>query len=468
MLNPAIFKAYDIRGIVPDELDGEGAYKIGRAYAQFLRSSSKQEVVSSKGLTVIVQADARPTSPALKAKLIQGLLEEDIKIIDGGLATSPLIHFAINDVQADGGVMVTASHIPPPYNGLKLFTKGAVNIGFGSGMDKIRDLALQFASSPEEKKQPIYHSMRPHKVVDGNFEDDYLKFILGKIDVSKIKFFKVVIDAGNGMAGLLLPKLIKELPIEVTPLFFEIDMTFPNHEANPLKEETLVALQNKVKETGADFGVAFDGDADRIGFVDELGRVVRGDFVGAYLAEEWFLKKEPGEKILYDIRSSRIVPEVIEAAGGTAIQSRAGHTLIKQLFRKEKAIFAEERSGHFYFRDFFYSESAFLVFLYLLATLSKTDEKMSTIINRYNKYFATPELNFTVKDRSPERLREIAKNFSDAKDVSWLDGIFVIYDDWWFNLRPSNTEPLMRLFVEGKNPEIVNQKLELLKRLLAE
>ena len=184
--------------------------------------------------------------------------------------------------------------------------------------------------------------------------------------------------------------------------------------------------------------------------------------------EEWFLKKEPGEKILYDIRSSRIVPEVIEAAGGTAIQSRAGHTLIKQLFRKEKAIFAEERSGHFYFRDFFYSESAFLVFLYLLATLSKTDEKMSTIINRYNKYFATPELNFTVKDRSPERLREIAKNFSDAKDVSWLDGIFVIYDDWWFNLRPSNTEPLMRLFVEGKNPEIVNQKLELLKRLLAE
>ncbi|MBI2506656.1 MAG: phosphomannomutase/phosphoglucomutase, partial [Candidatus Colwellbacteria bacterium] len=230
--------------------------------------------------------------------------------------------------------------------------------------------------------------------------------------------------------------------------------------------ETLVTLQNKVKETGADFGVAFDGDADRIGFIDELGQVVRGDFVGAYLAENWFLKKEPGAKILYDIRSSRVVPEAIGAAGGKPILSRAGHTLIKQLFRKEKAIFAEERSGHFYFRDFFYSESAFLAFLYLIATLSKTDEKMSTIIKRYNKYFATPELNFTIKDRSPERLQEIAKNFSDAKEIKWLDGLSVAYDDWWMNLRPSNTEPLMRLFVEGKNPEIVNEKLELLKKLI--
>lgn len=460
MLNPGIFKAYDIRGIVPDELDSEGAYKIGRAYGQFLKSK-KQEAGSR--LTVVVQADARPTSPALKDHLIQGLLEEGIKIIDGGLATSPLIHFAINDAEADGGVMVTASHVPPPYNGFKLFTEGAVNIGAGAGMEEICDLAISF-----ESDQNIVKSIRPYKIDDKNFEDGYINFILEKIKDTGLKPFKVVIDAGNGMAGLLLPKLIKKLPIEVTPLFFEIDMTFPNHEANPLKEETLVTLQDKVKEIGADFGVAFDGDADRIGFVDEKGQVVRGDFVGAYLAEEWFLKKEPGAKIIYDIRSSRVVPEAIKLAGGKTIISRAGHTFIKQVMRKEEALFAEERSGHFYFKDFFYSESALLTFLYLLAALSETGEKMSTIIDRYNKYFSTPELNFTVKDRSPERLREIAKTFADAKEIKWLDGLSIAYDDWWMNLRPSNTEPLMRLFVEGKNPEIVNEKLELLKRLIKE
>ncbi len=454
MLNPGIFKAYDIRGIVPDELDEEGAYSIGRAYAQFLKKKSGNE-----NPVVVIQADARPTSPALKESLVRGLLEEGIQIIDGGLATSPLHHFAINDAKTDGGIMVTASHILPPYNGFKLFTKGAVNIGAGAGMEEVRDLALTI------KPNPAPLSGKP-EIEKRNFEDDYLKFILDKIDVSKVKPFKIAIDAGNGMAGLLLPKLIKQLPIEVTPLFFEVDMTFPNHEANPLKEETLQDLQSKVKEIGADFGVAFDGDADRLGFIDELGRVVRSDFVGAYLVEKWFLKKEPGEKILYDIRSSRVVPEVIEAAGGKAIQSRAGHTLIKQLFRKERAIFAEERSGHFYFRDFFYAESALLAFLYLLATLSETGEKMSVMIDRYGKYFSTPELNFTVEDRSPERLQEIARHFSDAKEIKWLDGLSVAYDDWWMNLRPSNTEPLMRLFVEGKNQAIVNEKLELLKKLV--
>ncbi|MBI2013111.1 MAG: phosphomannomutase/phosphoglucomutase, partial [Candidatus Colwellbacteria bacterium] len=428
---------------------------IGRAYAQFLKKKS-----SSENPTAIVQADARPTSPALKEKLIQGLLEEGLKIIDGGFATSPLIHFAINDAQADGGVMVTASHNPPSYNGFKLFTKGAVNIGAGTGMEEIRDLALAINSNP------ISISSNPG-IEKRNFEDDYLKFILGKIDVSRIKPFKVIIDAGNGMAGLLLPKLIEKLPIEVTPLFFFFFLTFPNHEANPLKEETLQDLQNKVKEISADFGVAFDGDADRIGFVDELGQTVRSDFVGAYLAEECFLKKEPGAKIIYDIRSSRAVPEAIKSAGGRECISRAGHTFIKQLMRKEQAVFAEERSGHFYFRDFFYSESALLTFLYFLATLSETNEKVSVIVARYGKYFSTPELNFNVEDRSPERLQEIAKNFSDAKEVKWIDGLSVAYDDWWMNLRPSNTEPLIRLMIEGKNRKIVEEKLELLNHLLA-
>ena len=463
MLNPGIFKAYDIRGIVPDELDADGAYQIGRAYAQFLKIRHQTSGIRHQ-LTVVVQADARPTSPALKESLVKGLLEEDIKIIDGGLATSPLIHFAINEAEADGGVMVTASHVPPPYNGFKLFTRGAVNIGAGAGMDEIRDLAI----SLQEKKETVAKPIRPYKVGHKNFEDGYLNFILEKIKDVEIKPFKVVIDSGNGMAGLLLPKLMKHLPVKFVPLYWEIDMTFPNHEANPLKEETLKELQTRVKEVGADFGVAFDGDADRIGFVDKMGKVVRSDFVGAYLAEEWFLKHEPGAKIVYDIRSSRVVPEAITAAGGKAILSRAGHTFIKQVMRHENALFSEERSGHFYFRDFFQAESALLTFLYFLAALSKTGDKVGSILERYSKYYATPELNFTVKDRSPERLQEIAKHFSDAKDINWLDGIFVTYDDWWFNLRPSNTEPLMRLFIEGKSEKIVNEKLSLLKGLIKE
>jgi len=462
MLNPGIFKAYDIRGIVPDEVDEKGAYSIGRAYSQFIKKLNP-DIPAPK---ILIQSDARPTSPSLKEELVRGLLTEGMQIIDGGLATSPLHHFAINDAKADGGIMITASHIPPPYNGFKLFIKGAVNIGAGAGMEEIRGLALNLASSPEEKKQPISNFIRPYRIGHKNFEDDYIQFILGKIDTSKIKSFKIAIDAGNGMAGLLLPKLIKQLPIEVSPLFFEVDMTFPNHEANPLKEETLKELQAKVKEVGADFGVAFDGDADRIGFVDESGQIIRSDFVGAYLAEEWFLKNKPGEKIIYDIRSSRAVPEAIATVGGQSILSRAGHTFIKQLMRKEEAVFAEERSGHFYFQDFFYAESALLTFLYLLAALSETGEKMSVITDRYGKYFSTPELNFTVEDRSPERLQEIAKHFPDAKEIKWLDGLSVAYDDWWFNLRSSNTEPLIRLFVEGKNPEIVNEKLELLKSLI--
>ncbi|MDP2650804.1 MAG: phosphomannomutase/phosphoglucomutase, partial [bacterium] len=344
-------------------------------------------------------------------------------------------------------------------NGFKLFTKGAVNIGAGTGMEEVRDLALAIMPS----SAPV--ASHP-EIARRNFEDGYLKLILSKIGISKIRPFKIVIDAGNGMAGLLLPKLIQELPTEITPLFFEVDMTFPNHEANPLKEETLKDLQNKVREIGADFGVAFDGDADRLGFVDESGQIIRSDFVGAYLSEKWFLKYKPGAKIVYDIRSSRAVPEAIKAAGGQPILSQVGHTFIKQLMRKEEAVFAEERSGHFYFQDFFYAESALLTFLYLLAALSETGEKMSVMTSRYGKYFSTPELNFTVEDRSPERLKKIAEHFPDAKEIKWLDGLSVAYDDWWFNLRPSNTEPLMRLFVEGKNPEIVNEKLELLKKLI--
>lgn len=455
MLNPNVFRAYDIRGSVPDELDEDGAYKIGRAYIQFLRKKDP----TIKSPRILVQSDARLTSPGLKECLIKGLLVEGARIIDGGLATTPMHYFSINHLRTDGGIMVTASHIPPPHNGFKVSLKEAVNIGAGAGMEELRDIAVNLPSfSPASPGSP--------EIEHENLEEDYLQFLLSKINTSKIKPFKIVIDAGNGMAGLLLPKLLAKLPIKVIPLFFEVDMTFPNHEANPLKEEALVTLQNRVKEVGADFGVAFDGDADRIGFINESGQMVMADLVATFLSEELFLKTHPGASIIYDIRSSRIVPETIKKAGGKATQSRTGHFYVKEIMRQEKAVFAAERSGHFYYQDFFYSESAILSFLYFIVTLSRMDQKMSEVINRYNKYFSTGEINFSVEDRSPEYLQEIAKNFGNAKEVNQFDGLSVIYDDWWFNLRPSANDPLLRLTIEGKTPEIVNEKLELLKSLI--
>ncbi|MDO8495478.1 MAG: phosphomannomutase/phosphoglucomutase [bacterium] len=453
MLNPNVFRAYDIRGIVPNEVDADGAYRIGRAYAQFLKDKT-----GLQNPKIVVQADARPTSPALKDALIKGLLEEGLEIIDGGLATSPMHYFSINHAGVDGGIMITASHIPPPHNGFKVSLKGAINIGTGKGMEELRDLAAHIEPKPALSE--------PLKVEQRNFEDDYLNFILGKIKGTEIKPLKVVIDPGNGMAGLILSKLLKQLPIEAVPLFFDIDMTFPNHEADPLREENLKDLQNKVREVSADFGIAFDGDADRIGFINETGQMIMADLVATFLAEELFLKNHPGASIVYDIRSSRIVPETIEKNGGRAIKSRTGHFYVKEIMRREKAIFAAERSGHFYYQDFFYAESALLSFLYFLVALSQANQKISEVINRYHKYFSTGEINFNLEDRSQERLEKIAKNFGDAKEINWFDGLSVAYEDWWLNLRPSANDPLLRLTIEGKSPEIVNEKLELLKKLI--
>lgn len=455
MLDPKIFKAYDIRGVVPGELDAEGAYQIGRAYGQYVKKLNPSILTPR----ILVQADARPTSPNLKENLIKGLLDEGGQVIDGGLATSPMHYFSINHLQTDGGIMVTASHIPPPYNGFKVSLKGAVNIGTGAGMEELREIAVNLPADPGS-------SSTPPKIEQRNLQEDYIQFLLGKIDVSKIRPLNVVIDAGNGMAGLILAKLLEKLPIKATLLFADIDMTFPNHPADPLREETLNDLKKKVQEVSADCGVAFDGDADRIGFINESGQMVMADLAGAFLAEEVFLKKEPRATIVYDIRSSRVVPETIEHAGGKAIQSRTGHFYVKEIMRREKAVFAAERSGHFYYRDFFYAESALLSFLYFLTALSQANQKLSEIINRYQKYFSTGEINFDLKDRSPEQLQKIAKSFGGAKEVNWSDGLSVEYDDWWFNLRPSANEPLLRLTIEGKNQEIVNEKLEVLKKLI--
>lgn len=452
MLNPDIFRAYDIRGIALQDIDEKGAYSIGRAFSVFLKE--RKEV--SKHLCVVVMSDARESSPLLKKGLSQGLVDEGVHVIDGGFATTPMHYFSVNYTKADGGVMVTASHSPPTYNGFKLSLAGALPIGQDSGLEEIKKIALR----------NIFHEVGAKgNIKKRNFLKYYINFLLDQIDGSGIKALAVAIDAGNGMTGMVLPYLLKQLPLKVSRLYFDIDMKTPKHEANPLKEETLSDLKKIVLEKGLAFGVAFDGDGDRIGFINERGEFCGSDIVGAFLAD-WFLAKSKGEKIIYDLRSSRAVPQHIKEAGGIPIETRVGHTFIKAIMRKEKAIFGIELSGHFYFRNFFYADSALLSFLHFLAAFSQQGKELSEILREYRKYYSSGELNFEIARNKETFLEEIATNFEDAKKIYWLDGLSVMYDDWWFNLRLSNTEPLVRLNIEAESKKLLAEALSHLKKLI--
>ncbi|OGZ41358.1 MAG: hypothetical protein A3C80_03455 [Candidatus Ryanbacteria bacterium RIFCSPHIGHO2_02_FULL_45_43] len=455
MIKANIFKAYDIRGIVGQELDEQGAYIIGRAYGVFMKDTHP----SKKLFAVVVQADAREHSPRLKNGLIEGLIAEHINIIDGGLATTPMHYFSVNHAGADGGIMVTASHNPASYNGFKLTRRGAVPIGKDSGMEEIKQIALRGIFDKEDKKGS--EKNLSHKQ---DFKKPYIDFLLEHISVSSVKPFRVVIDTGNGMVGHVLPLLLKRLPIEVFPLYFDIDMRFPYHTANPLDTSTLKDLIAKVLEVQADFGIAFDGDGDRIGFVDENGRIVQNDLITAFLADS-MLKKHKGGKIVYDLRSSRIVPETIASNGGAALESKVGHAFIKSLMRKENAVFGGELSGHYYFKDFFFADSALFAFLYFLEILSLQKMPFSSVVAPYRAYVSSGEINFQVGSQETF-LEGIALHFKDAKKLYWLDGLTVTYDDWWFNLRMSNTEPVARLNVEADNEWLLKENLENLKRLI--
>lgn len=452
-INPSIFKAYDIRGVYPEEINGLAAYRIGRAYINYLRHNP----VLEGPISVLVTADARVSSPELKAELIKGMCDEDpyITIIDAGLSTTPMHYFLINHLKADGGVMVTASHNPKEYNGFKLSRKGAVPIYGGGGMEEIKNTAIR----------GIFE--RPQST--GNVEvwaesvSEYIAFLLDSI-TSPIKPFKVVVDTGNGMAGLIMPDLLKELPIHAELLFVDIDMAFPNHEANPIKDDTLVDLKRRVVETGADFGVAFDGDADRIGFVTNKGERIPGDLVIAMLAQ-YYLDKEPGSVFTYDLRSSKVVPETIKALGGMPIETRVGHAFIKNIMREKHAVFGGEVSGHYYFRDFFYADSAMFAWLRMMEYISSRDKTLDELVQPLRKYASSGEIDLHVADRD-QAVDKVAAHYTDALSVSYLDGLAVEYPDFWFLVRPSNTEPVLRLSMEAKNPAILEEKLHKLKSLL--
>jgi phosphomannomutase len=437
VLDPKVFKAYDVRGLYPSELDEEGAYAIGRAFVEHFEPKR-----------IAVGRDMRLSSPTMAAAVIRGAVDGGADVSDLGLVGTEMLYFAVGDLDLDGGIAVTASHNPKEYNGMKIVRRGALPVGGESGLLEIRDRALQPFGEPTEVGSV-------HEV---DIWPAYVDRVLSFVDVDAIQPLRVVIDAANGMAGVMLPPVLEHLPqVEVARYFFEPDGTFPNHEPNPLLPENREFVMERTKAEAADFGVAFDGDADRCYFIDDTGEFVPGDFVTALLAES-ILEKEPGAKIIYDVRSSWAVPETIERAGGIPLINRVGHAFIKLRMREEGAVFGGEVSGHYYFRDFYQADSGAIPFLLMLELVSRRGQKLSEILRPYReRYFITGELNTPVSDVAV-KLQELKEGFASQGKISHLDGISVDADDWHFNVRPSNTEPLLRLNLEARSKELMEQK----------
>lgn len=435
MTNPEIFKAYDIRGVYPTDLDEKTAYWLGRSVARYSHADQ-----------VVVGRDIRESSPVLTAELIRGLTDEGADVIDIGLASTPLFNFSVaNYTNNDFGVMVSASHNPAQYNGFKLTTSDGLPVGRDSGMDKIKKLVLEMEQQPAPKAPP-------GQIVKKEFSTDYLAKIFSLTDHAKSAFggkpLKIVVDTANAMGGLLAEKVFSRLPqIQVTYLYKNFDGRFPNHEANPLKAETLKELCRQVLEQKADLGVAYDGDADRIGFVDETGAIVSGDFLTALLSKS-ILEKQKGGLILGDVRFSRSVPEYIQEHGGRFDFCQVGHALIKKAMREKNAAFAGELSLHFYYRDFFGVESGDLTLLLLLEIISLAGLPLSQIIKPLRRYSHSGEINFTVTDKE-KIIREIKEKYGiQAQTILEIDGLRLDFSDWWMSIRASNTEPLLRLNLE--------------------
>src|SRR4051794_11397110 len=437
MLDPKVFKAYDVRGIYPDDLDEEGAYAIGRAYVEQFEPRRSA-----------VGRDMRLSSPQMSAAVMRGAADAGADVLDLGLVGTEMVYFAVGDLVLEGGIMVTASHNPKEYTGMKIVRRGALPVGGDSGLPEIRTRAVSGAR----------HETGPRGTIrQEDIWTRWVEAVLSFIDVDAVKPLRVVIDAANGMGGVMLPPVLERLPIEAVPYFFEPDGTFPNHEPNPLLPENREFIIEKVRAERADLGVAFDGDADRCFFVDDTGEFVPGDFVTALLAEP-VVNKEPGAKILYDVRASWAVPQTIERAGGVPLINRVGHAFFKHRMREEGAVFGGEVSGHYYFRDFSQADSGVIPFLLMMELVSKRGQKLSEILRPFNeRYFITGELNTPVEDVAL-KLQELKERFGPEGSVSHLDGLSVESEDWHMNVRPSNTEPLLRLNLEALSQGLMERK----------
>jgi len=452
------FKSYDIRGLVGSEIDVKFAEKLGGAL---------ERVIAPK--TCLVGFDMRMSSPDLAKALIGALRKRGVDCIDIGLCTTPVFYHAVaSRSEVDLGVMITASHNPSTYNGFKLCRKNAVPIGFGSGMEEIRDAFLS-----EEQKSDSNTEAR-YERVDSAIEE-YLNAVLTRLPDEGVSLrsakpasLKIVIDAGNGMAGASLPALCERLPaLEVIPLYWELDGTFPNHEANPLRTDTLADLQKRVVQEGATVGFAFDGDGDRIGVVDEQGEIVPGDILTGLLAQE-LLPSHPGARVFYDLRCSWSTPEMIAEAGGVPEMCRVGHAHIKKQMREASALFAGELAMHFYFAPFANCEASEYAMLLLLQLLQRTGKPLSQIWKPFHRYAHSGERNYKVTEAAADVLQRVRSTYeSKASKVTTIDGLRYEFrdpanptQDWWFSVRSSNTEPLIRLNLEARSADVMQAKLK--------
>ena len=433
----AIIKAYDIRGLVDGEVTPEFAFALGCAYAKFLEEEREPS-------TVVIGEDMRPSSPILASAFADGVMSQGFDVIRIGLASTDLLYFAAGKLNLPGA-MFTASHNPAEYNGIKLCKSGARPIGKESGLIRIRELIL--SGVPISLRSPGLSHEQPTL-------DEYADFLLSLFDAdttSSARRLKVVIDAGNGMAGFTAPAVMAKLNVDLTPMYFELDGTFPNHEANPIEAANLVDLQKRVKKEKADIGLAFDGDADRCFLVDERGELVNPSTLTALIAVRE-LKRKPGSTIIYNLISSRAVPEIVEEHGGAAVRSRVGHSYIKKLMADTGAIFGGEHSGHFYFGNFWRADSGMLAALFALSELAASDLPLSELLAPYDRYYSSGEINTKVENTA-QSLAFIKASFEQDYSVDELDGFTITGPDWWFNVRGSNTEPLLRLNVEAHSAE---------------
>jgi phosphomannomutase len=431
-----IFKAYDVRGLYGEQIDGDVAEQVGRAFARVLAGLAGKPPTE---LRVGLGRDMRLSAPELARRYRDGLVAEGAHVLDAGMVGSEMLYFLVGSRDLDGGLMCTASHNPKAYTGAKLVERGAVALSGDRGIGDLRRLVEEGLGEPAQ---------RPGSVEDVDVRPEFQARALEFIDPANVRPLKVVLDGGNGMAGPMVGPILERLDgLELVPTYWEPDGEFPDHEPNPLLEENRRFIVRKVLEEEADLGIAWDGDADRCFFIDDSGRFVDGDFLTALLAES-ILRKRPGADILYDIRASRAVPDTVERAGGTAHVNRVGHAFFKTRMRDQGGAFGGEVSGHYYFADFYNADSGTIPALLILELLGQEGRTLSELLEPYrSRYFISGEINSEVADQAA-KMEEIAERYGDAEQ-SRLDGISIDYDDWHFNVRPSNTEPLLRLCLES-------------------
>jgi len=442
-LNLDFFKAYDIRGIYPDQVNEEIAYKVGQGFASLLRQENPD-----KKLSVVVSRDMRPSSIKLHEKLVAGLVDTGVDVVNIGLNTTPTFYFGVGFYGHDGGIQITASHNPGQYNGFKLVRAKARPVGEGTGMEELKAKVEQAEFLPTTDKGVV--SQFDHTL------QDQVKEVLKQADLNKIKPFKIVVDASNSVGALDMSAIFPDLPCELIPVYFELDGTFPNHDADPLVPENLIDLQKAMKQEQADIGIALDGDGDRMFFLDENGEEVPQAILRGIMAQI-ALKENPGSVVCYDIRPGKITQDMIDEVGGKAVITRVGHSLIKAKMEEVDAVFGGESSGHYFYKTEFGTFDMPLVLLVkFLQFVSEQDKPLSKIIAPYKKYYHSGEINSEVQDKQGVMDRLIER-YQDA-EISRLDGVTITYNDYWFNVRPSNTEPKLRLNLEAVSPEVMEEK----------